>query len=72
MFNAIGFNGVSEPDDKDDVDDGETRDVVNPMGIELIRSLEDAAALTLVKIELIDDGIEVATLVVIALCAARV
>lgn len=50
LFNAMGFaegagNGPSDPDDTEDVDDGDTLAllVVNPRGI-LVDALEDAAA----------------------------
>lgn len=47
LFNAIGFNGVSDPDDKDDVEDGDSLEVfVSPKGVE-----EAAAKLALVSIE---------------------
>lgn len=46
MFDATGFSGVSEPDDIDEVEDGDNRDelVVKPSGKPTLFTLEDAVA----------------------------
>lgn len=60
LFNATGFRGVSDPDDKEDVDDGDIRDVlvVSPSGIPTAPLELDVAAtkLALVSTEVRDAG----------------
>jgi hypothetical protein len=61
LFSATGLRGVSEPDDSDDVDDGDSREelVVKPRGSpgpELAMEVA-AARLALVSTELREEGI---------------
>lgn len=57
LFRATGFNGVSEPDDSDDVDEGDILEelVVKPSGIPTPLELEVAAA-RLALVSTSDDG----------------